>query len=319
MDFSEKVFELCEILDKSLLSRISKKCIYLDLPYHFNIGDTLIWEGTEMFLKSNNISCTYRASCDTYTARNISHQETILLHGGGNFGDLWTKHQNFRLRIISEFPNNNIIILPQTVFYKDLEKAVSDGLEMGKHPNLTICARDTNSYDFLKKYFKNNQIILVPDMAFYIPEARLRKYCTPAIKESLFLKRTDKELKDSDLYKKIVPENSDIRDWPSMESTDNILSLYYKIQRLNKKIGGKFLYVTDWYCQKILKKHLIKIGVKFVSEYKQVYTTRLHVAILSVLLNKSFVFLDNSYGKNKGFYETWLRDLDNVNFIEEND
>jgi glycosyltransferase involved in cell wall biosynthesis len=34
-----------------------------------------------------------------------------------------------------------------------------------------------------------------------------------------------------------------------------------------------------------------------------------------VLLEKPFVFFDNSYGKNSGFFETWLSDLDEVKFM----
>ncbi|WP_302323746.1 polysaccharide pyruvyl transferase family protein [Bacteroides congonensis] len=53
-----------------------------------------------------------------------------------------------------------------------------------------------------------------------------------------------------------------------------------------------------------------------MSNYDKVYTTRLHVAILSILLGKTFVFFDNSYGKNKFFYETWLKDIDDANFVD---
>lgn len=319
MNFSEKISELRRELDKVLLPNISKECIYLDLPYYLNIGDTLIWDGTEEFLNKNNIKCLYKASCDTYKKRQVSSDTTILLQGGGNFGDLWLKHQDFRHKIVKEYPNNKIVILPQTVYYKDINKAISDGIEMGKHNNLTICVRDSRSYTFLKKYFQKNQILLAPDMAFYISETKLNKYRVPEEKDLLFLKRTDKELKGSNSNGINVPRGSEIRDWPTMEALDSKTDIFYKILKINKKTKGVFIPIVDWYCQRILKKHLIKVGVEFVSSYKQVYSTRLHVAILCVLLNKPFTFFDNSYGKNKGFYEAWLNDVDDIKFIFEND
>ena len=113
--FTEKINLLKSLIDKGLLPLINSSCVYLDVPYHTNIGDTLIWEGTEQFLASNHIKCLYRNSTLTYYYRKISKKTTILLHGGGNFGDIWRSHQELRLRIIQEYPNNQIIILPQNL------------------------------------------------------------------------------------------------------------------------------------------------------------------------------------------------------------
>ena len=52
-------------------------------------------------------------------------------------------------------------------------------------------------------------------------------------------------------------------------------------------------------------------GVKFINEYEEVYTTRLHGYILSVLLAKRVYMIDNSYGKNSNFYNTWMTDFEN--------
>lgn len=57
-------------------------------------------------------------------------------------------------------------------------------------------------------------------------------------------------------------------------------------------------------------------GVEFVSQYKAVYTTRLHVMILSVLLEKPVQFIDNSYGKLSSFYDTWLKNCRGVECYE---
>jgi pyruvyl transferase EpsO len=38
---------------------------------------------------------------------------------GGNFGDLYRSHNVLLVSTVNEFPENPIIILPQTVYYKD--------------------------------------------------------------------------------------------------------------------------------------------------------------------------------------------------------
>lgn len=77
------------------------------------------------------------------------------------------------------------------------------------------------------------------------------------------------------------------------------------ISKLNNKIW-------DIYAQNIFCKAMIKEGVEFISPYKIIETTRLHGCILSILLNKKIILINNTYGKNKNFYDTWLNDIDTL-------
>ena len=49
MDTKEKIFSLKEEIDCQLTPLITSDFIYIDLPYHNNIGDDLIWKGTKDF------------------------------------------------------------------------------------------------------------------------------------------------------------------------------------------------------------------------------------------------------------------------------
>ena len=111
---------------------------------------------------------------------NKNRDTIILLQGGGNFGDIWDIHE-FKRKVIRNYPENRIIIFPQTVFYqKKNENMLRDIELMSRHPYLTICAREV-----LKKNFKNT-ILLVPDMAFCIPYANLQKYLQPTQNKTLY-------------------------------------------------------------------------------------------------------------------------------------
>lgn len=308
MTSEEKIKSLCAEIHSKLTPLINSDYVLYDLPYHNNIGDLLIWKGELSFLKSRPYRMLCKNSICTYQEHPLDSKVAILLHGGGNFGDIWREMQDFRLRIIEKYPQNPILVFPQTVFYENINTLKSDARLMGKHKNLTICARDSVSYKLLKENFSNN-ILLVPDMAFCISPIQLEKYRRVAEDKTLFLKRSDKEFKDIDYaFNPKYPVT--VSDWPSMEHSDFVqLGMRYalKFRRLHMP------FVTDCYAG-FYREQLIKKGVRFISSYREIYTTRLHVAILSVLLGKSFHFFDNSYGKNRAFYDTWLNDVDNAVF-----
>ena len=48
MNAHEKIMELRDVINKELASLITGDYVLWDIPYYYNIGDTLIWEGTRM-------------------------------------------------------------------------------------------------------------------------------------------------------------------------------------------------------------------------------------------------------------------------------
>lgn len=190
MKYGETINVLRENIKSTLTPLINNDYILLDLPYYSNIGDTLIWEGTKEYLETLPYKCLYYASKDSFIYRNLPKNVVILLQGGGNFGDLYRLHSEFRKKIIELYPYNKVIILPQTAFYKDRQKLIIDAEFYSQHKNVTICAREQYTYDLLKKHFKN-EILLMPDMAFFI---NLKKYkLGKETGKVLYLKRIDKE------------------------------------------------------------------------------------------------------------------------------
>jgi pyruvyl transferase EpsO len=79
----------------------------MDVPYYANIGDVLIWEGTLQFIKRYlNKKLLYVCGNETCKYPDLNENIIVLLQGGGNFGDLWHVHQQFRKDIIKKYPNN---------------------------------------------------------------------------------------------------------------------------------------------------------------------------------------------------------------------
>lgn len=288
-----------------------RKCILLDVPYYDNIGDLLIWEGTHCFLNDSKITCLFTASMDTFTYPEIDRNVVILLQGGGNFGDIWIQHQKFRAKVIAHYPHNKIFILPQTVYFEDEAIMKADALELAKHPDLTIIARDNLSYDLLKKFYGTNNIMLLPDMAFCISKGLNRT--NQKTGKTLFFKRTDKEVNVSKINKveEIVPAKAEIHEWPTMEPGFALPIIW----RIPLSLSYRFHFNKDIVWSNLVRPLYVKIGVDFINQYDDVFTTRLHGCILSILLGKNITFFDNSYGKNYSFYNTWLKEDKNINFV----
>ena len=135
MNYIEKTSELRQIIKQQLHALIDSDYAYLELPYYENIGDTLIWEGTRIFLKQIKYKCLYSASLTTFYNHKIPQGATILLQGGGNFGDLWKEPHSFRKKIIELYPNNKVIIFPQTVWYENHENIKADEIFFANHPS----------------------------------------------------------------------------------------------------------------------------------------------------------------------------------------
>ncbi|GHT97313.1 putative pyruvyl transferase EpsO [Spirochaetia bacterium] len=315
MTFSEKNNILKNEIINTLRPHITNDYWLLELPYYTNIGDVLIWQGSEDFLKTLNAHCKYKSSSNTFKPQRISLDTIILLQGGGNFGDIWNEPQEFRRKIITSYPDNKIIILPQTVWYNDETLLLQDAQIYAGHKNLILCARDKKSYGILNEYFSANVILLVPDMAFCIDPKSLRKHYGKPSEKSLFLKRTDQELNKGFNYSDFIDEESvDIADWPPMEKRMLSSFLLRCFIWISRRIKFLFPKLTDIYASLIFKPCMVKVGIGFIKKYEKVYTTRLHAGILCCLLEKPFVFFDNSYGKNSSFFETWLSDLEQVEF-----
>lgn len=316
MDTITTIEQLKTIIKEQLSELIEKTCILVDAPYYDNVGDVLIWAGTRQYLIEQGINLRYTCSYRTCTFPNLPDSVTILFQGGGNLGDLYPEHNSFLQKIINKYPNNNIVILPQTIYFRDFELEQKFISSFKAHGKIHLCARDSFVFDHYSPLF-GNKCSLVPDMAFYISKAMLIVYSRAIRKDTLFIVRGDSEALCS--ANSITTSSiGDVRDWPTMESISHPINI-------GNRLFGKMISVMfspylircvsktwDYYASIYFMSEMVKSGVKFVSPYRKVITTRLHGCILSCLLGKEVVLIDNNYGKNAHFYDTWLRDFDNV-------
>lgn len=310
-DISQFRNQIQSVLKKEIGGR---DCCLLDLPNYYNPGDQLIWKGEEQLLKDLGIHIRYRSSIHFFNPKKVLGSDCIILNGGGNFGDLYYKHQKFREKILEKFPNNKIIIMPQTIHFSDkrhLEKSIK---KFSKHSNLVIFARDINSLEIIKNKFKNNKRYLLPDAAYSIKDIKKNKINTE--NRVLFLYRTDKE-KNTHLNKNSLNfiRNLDVSDWSTDRIRIIILFFHLLFLYLNRLLLSIYrLFGTHWKETNDIhgmfkfnpRIQQVQNAVKLLSKYDLIITTRLHGLILAHLLGIPTIIINNSYGKNKNFYETWI-------------
>lgn len=307
--------KLQSVIDSNLSPLINNDYVYWDLPYHINIGDTLIWQGTLDFLADKPYKMLDYGSSATANLSALDQDTVILLHGGGNFGDIYGSSQNFRKSVVKRYPNNKIIVLPQTIYFEDKTRETHDFQFFSEHKSFYLCVRDQASYDLACKYLAENRVLFLPDMAFCIKDEMLKE--TLSTGQKLLMSRIDVEAVAVD--NKYVEQVDVQSDWPTFEKSPmscNYLRLLLAIHRKLSKDGKVkqtlLVKYINHFAMNHVRKQLINTGVQFINGFDVVYTTRLHGCILSLLLDKEIVLLDNSYGKNKAYYDAWLKDSDNI-------
>lgn len=103
----------------------------------------------------------------------VEPNDLFLLHSGGNLGDRGIWSESIRRLLISSFPDNQIVSLPQTIYFSDtptgrIERENSHRIYTA-HPNLTVIGRDPQSGELAQELFPKAKIFCTPDFVLSLP------------------------------------------------------------------------------------------------------------------------------------------------------
>ena len=296
---------ICKALDP--LFPASGKFALLDFPNYTNVGDSAIWLGEIAYFKKQHnakpifVSQIVRHSSDEM--RKHLSDGTIYINGGGNFGDLWVWHQDFREKIIKEFPKNAIVQLPVSIHFQDSGRLSQTAKAIAEHPDFTLTVRDHESLKIAQDNF-SCKTILCPDMAFMLGAQQE----IAAHKDLLLLLRTDSEKRSgiaSGLNNFPVAE-----DWLNEpQNTERYAQiravlatmLSLDLSRINRSALRELFF-------RYLAEDRLHRGLKQIQDARFIITDRLHTHILSLLSDRPHIALDNSYGKIGNFMRAWTLD-----------
>lgn len=281
----------------------------LDFPDYANVGDSAIYLGTLAFLRRRyGVSPHYVCRPDTFSATDLGRRlgdGAVLLQGGGNFGDLWPVHQEFREVALRALRGRRVIQLPQSIHFRERDALRRAAAAIAAHGDVLLLVRDRRSADLARSAFPC-EVRLCPDMAFAL--GALDRPAPPR-HDLMLLLRDDRERAGTGTA--AVPADAVRTDWPPDGGGRRAL----RLRRALKLAATAPRRALDRHEQRscfyeALARRRLAGGLALLASGRQVITDRLHGHILCLLLGIPHVALDNSYGKLGGVIEAWTAGSD---------
>ncbi|MDR5701479.1 polysaccharide pyruvyl transferase family protein [Agromyces aerolatus] len=299
--------------------------VLLDLPTHMNVGDTMILRGELEHLRRLGIRPSYLADRWRYRPedmRALARDAPILLHGGGNFGDVWPEFQAFREEIVDRHQSTRIIQLSQSVYFSSASAAQRADRILGSHPNFLLMVRDWDSFERAKRLLPSVRAQFVPDMAFGL---QLEVTGPDRNGPITLLAREDHEstgsLKKAAL--EALPEQPRTIDW----GLNGVPRLEWSLRKIpaavSKRVasarGRQLMYpiVASQYASMFDLN--MKSGVDIVRSARLLLTDRLHAHVLACLLGVPHIVTDNSNGKVGAIYRAYTSEFTSATFAKDVD
>lgn len=277
---------------------------FLDAPEYGNLGDQAIAYAIQRFCTDNfperELLEFQEDSVLQYLGwlkKNIDPSDVIILQGGGNLGNIYPRYEYIRRNIVRDFPNNKIIIFPQSVsFSKDskgsYEKSVFSEV-YGKHKKLILFARDSHSLKVIQKYIPEADVRLCPDIVLYLTgeiESQKRRGLGACLRQD-----SEKSVSDEDV-ESIIAE---------------LKKKYSSCRQITTLCEEEKPIVGD------LRKQLVREKLNEFASLEIILTDRLHGMIFSYITSTPCIALDNMTGKSSYAYNDWLRNSKNVVFLKQ--
>lgn len=272
---------------KDHLCELAKTSDLFYRPNGGNAGDSLIACATFQLLEREQIAFRLIERDDFDPTGKV-----VLYAGGGNLVPEYASARQFVERCHEAA--KRLVILPHTIFgNEDLLPKLG--------PNVDVFAREEVSFNHVKKHAPHANVFLEDDLAFgldvesflaegcsfpyrHVPLKRVVRRDVALLREAIYRSfgrnvlncfRTDKERTDI----RLPFGNMDIS----------------KLFKCGTEAPGPALCAT-------------RLIFRFIDQYEEVRTNRLHVAIAGALLGKRVKLYPNSYFKNSAIYSFSIKD-----------
>lgn len=291
-----------------------KRCALVGYPDHWNVGDTAIWCGTLTLLSQLDVQISY--ACDPWSYEPQALEKAlpkgpILLHGGGNFGDIYPDETSLRDRVMSDHPHRTIIQLPQSIWFQSKAGLNRVKKILDQQSDFTLMTRDQRSFSFAQEQF-DVPSLLCPDLALALEPPPPSQ---PPEVPVLMLWRDDIEAgyeppscpADWILTDWLIPGD----EWHEAPRSARIFQQFigtptygnYRVSR--RRTWSWRLAPIFW--EKLAWSRVVR-GCRILQRGQCVITNRLHAHLLCQLLNIPHVICDTAQGKIMDYRRTWQCD-----------
>jgi pyruvyl transferase EpsI len=282
-----------------------RKCYLIGTANYANLGDLAISEAQISFLRCHfkgqvvEIQTSHFWEYAKGIQKLIRPEDIICLQGGGNMGDLYNRFEFERCAVMSLFPHNRCIVMPQTMSYSS---SGSDLLAYtqkvySRQKNLFLFAREHMSKEAMQKTYKNAEISLVPDIVFYLDA---KDFVDIGSERNGITKvlRNDDERSLSE------------HDWAIIDDAVK------KFSMPSKKLDT--VLVDNQEVSRNQRKEYLRDILNSFKSSSAVVTDRLHGMIFAYITHTPCVVLANNNHKIAGVYN-WIKDCGFVKFVEATD
>lgn len=282
----------------------SRRVALVDFPDYTNVGDSLIWLGSLKALELLGVEApVYVASQRTYRRDEMARavgDGVVCIQGGGNLGDLWPAHQEFREQVIRDFPANRIIQLPQSVEFSSPKALDRARRVFGAHRDLTILVRTERSFARAEVFGVPTQ--LCPDLGMAM--GMLDRPHAPT-HDAVLLARTDHESQGLPLD--IVPAWVRRVDWVGQPGglALKVMATLYRRPKLWRAVTGSSRHLLF----RSAARRRVQYGADLLSSGRVVITDRLHGHVLAMLLGLPHCVMDSQFGKVRALWDTWTHEV----------
>ncbi|MEA1604720.1 polysaccharide pyruvyl transferase family protein [Pseudomonas spirodelae] len=213
----------------------------------------------------------------------------VIFYGGG--GNLVAPYPNARNFISRHHEHaKRLVILPHTIVgYSELVSALGS--------NVDIICREQVSYDYVSQFVTCAKVHLMDDVALSLDVSAL--LTSAGISESAWLNRP---LRTAKRFVRVL-----LHRFKNASQRNTLNSFRGDVEGTGRADALANFDVSQMLAADSMSALDSVIAARsfigFVSQFDVVRTDRLHVCIVSLLLNKEVHFFDNSYGKNRAVYE----------------
>jgi pyruvyl transferase EpsO len=282
----------------------------IDVPVHRNIGDLFILAATRRLLADMGCRLVYAAGTRDYrtaAARRAMTPDTVIVGlGGGNFGDLYPRYQTLRERVVSDFPDHRVVVLPQTIHFRNADAFEQSAGCLRRHRDLRVAVRDVASFEIARQITPHTALMadtvdvigraVVAAHRRAMPLSASRGLLTP--EGTLVLLRRDDEPSGARDGQRGV-------DWGDLfpAFTTRLAAAAALMPLASARLSVRLH--ERWAA---LATTLLNDAVAIMGQANRVVTDRLHGAIAARLAGRPVTLIDYSYGKLAKYHDVWWRD-----------
>lgn len=290
LNLMKKTF--AQITNPKTMKECKKKSdgkVYLLLtPQYNNLGDHAIAISALQFLNKTyparqivEVTSNFYKNCKKEFENCVTDKDILFIIGGGFMGDMWETLENLTRDIVTSFPDNKIVFLPQTVYYGNKNNIKAAREIYSKHTHLIALLRDEASYTLCKDELNIKNSFFVPDLVTNIDISVTEK----ARKNIAACLREDCEKVDNgitfDMIKDIAKNKLDCTVTP-----------------VSTLIRKPFISPAK-------REKYVSAKINQISEHKVLITNRLHAMLFAYISKTPCLAMDNKSKKVSGTL-SWL-------------